>query len=137
MGPPASPTPPVGRPLARLGRRLRSGFVFLIVVFHLFVLFVRNPLDFWAKEVRAWMKERGHWEAYGGKSRALDKFTYKYPNLVGCEQRFVMFRPPMARRAPFLAVRFELTDGTTEVVRSYNEPDPTRFFRFGDWQLRK
>ena len=33
--------------------------------------------------------------------------------------------------------RIEFTDGTDELLRSDNEPDPLGYFRFGGWRQRK
>jgi hypothetical protein len=135
-------------PHVRAWRYLKGGVVFLVVVFHLAVLAVRNPLDLWYKPLRDWMEknpegaERSYWDRYGRDDRSplrlADNFTWKYTNLVGMEQRWVMFGPPLARSAPFLAVRIEFTDGTTQTLLSPNEPDdPTSFLRVGGWQVRK
>jgi hypothetical protein len=130
------PTAPCGR-LARLGRRARSAAVFLLVAWHLVFFAVRNPLDLWSKPISRWLKEHGWWQRYGDDFRRVDRVTWKYANLVGCEQRFDMFSPPMSRRVYFLAVRCEFTDGSREVLLSDNEPDPARFFRLGGYQTRK
>ena len=95
---PTSPTPPAPSPLRRMGRFVKGFVVFLIVAFHLVVLGVRNPLDLWYKPLRDWMEETGCWERYGLAFTRADNFTWKYTNLVGCEQRWVMFSPPMAQR---------------------------------------
>jgi hypothetical protein len=140
---------PAAVPLyARLWRYFKGGVVFVIVVFHLAVLAVRNPLDLWFTQIRDWMQkhpadaESSYWDRYGrpptSPLRLADTFTWKYTNLVGLEQRWVMFGPPMARSAPFLCARLEFTDGTSETILSPNEPeDPTSFVRVGGWQLRK
>ncbi|MFQ3652443.1 MAG: hypothetical protein SNJ75_19180, partial [Gemmataceae bacterium] len=70
--------------------------------------------------------------------RFLDELTHRYAQTTGTEQRWVMFTPPLARRAPFLAVRLEFADGSSVVVPSDNEPrDPADFLRIGGWQIRK
>ena len=145
-----SATPPVARvPLPLLlWRYFKGAVVLFVVVFHLAVLAVRNPLDLWYKEIRAWMKEhpadaeQSYWDRFAQTERSplrvADNFTWKYTNLVGMEQRWVMFTPPMARSAPFLAVRLEFRDGTSEMILSPNEPeDPACYLRVGGWQLRK
>jgi hypothetical protein len=134
--PGTSPTAPSGR-LARLWRRLTRAAVCLVVAWHLFFFAVRNPLDLWYEPISKWLKKRGWWQRWGGSFQRVDRFTWKYGNFVGCEQRFVMFSPPMARRVVFLAVRYEFADGSREVLLSDNEPDPTYFFRFGGYQTRK
>jgi hypothetical protein len=132
LAPPCSPGWP-----RQFWRGVKGTVVFLIVVFHLVVLAIRNPLDLWNAPIRDWVA------AHEGSSRAseylelADRFTLKYTNLVGCEQRWVMFSPPMARSADFIAYRLEFTDGSSENVHSFNEPDPMVFFRVGGWQYRK
>jgi hypothetical protein len=128
----------------RVWRIIKGVVIFLVVVFHLVVLAVRNPLDLWEKPMRDWMKKHpgegktSYWDRYGSKIELANNFTYKYTNLTGMEQRWVMFGPPLARSAPFLAVRLEFTDGTSQTLLSPNEPDdPDSFFRVGGWQLRK
>ncbi len=77
------------------------------------------------------------WRRWGAWFRVSDHLTYRFGNGVGFEQNWVMFSPPMARRAPFLGTRYEFTDGSSVTVPSDNEPDPARFFRVGGWQMRK
>jgi hypothetical protein len=137
-----------GVPLyVRLWKYFKGGVIFLVVVFHLAVLAVRNPLDLWYNEVRAsmqnhqWDAKQTWWDRFGkderGEFRLADNFTWKYTNTVGMEQRWSMFSPPLARGAPFLAVRLEFTGGTSETILSTNEPDPGSYFRVGGWQVRK
>lgn len=127
----------------RLWRYVKGFVIFLVVVFHLLVLATRNPLDLWYNEIRDWMKEhpadaeRSYWDRHGEKVKRADTFTWKYTNLTGWEQRWVMFSPPLARKAPFLATRIEFTDGSAELLRSSNEPDPVSYIRVGGWQTRK
>jgi hypothetical protein len=121
----------------RLWRFAKGLLVFFIVAFHLVALAIRNPLDLWYKPIRAWIEDNGHWQRWGEDFQLADRFTWKYTNLVGCEQCWCMFSPPVARRAPFLGVRFDFTDGSSELVRSRQEPEPTSFFRVGGWQQRK
>jgi hypothetical protein len=123
--------------VARLWRFTRTAVVFLFVAWHLMLLLVRNPLDLWYEPIRAWAEKQSGWERHGRMFRRVDIVTWKYANLVGCEQGWTMFTPPLARRAPFLGVRIEFADGSSELVRSFNEPDPTSFFRVGGWQMRK
>jgi hypothetical protein len=135
---PTPPAPPGPSTWPRqFWRGIKGTVVFLIVVFHLVVLAIRNPLDLWYPSIRGWIT------AHAGASRApeylrlANRFTWKYTNLVGCEQSWDMFSPPVARKADFLAIRFEFTDGSSERVLSSGEPDPTSFFRVGGWQWRK
>ena len=134
-------------------RYARGCVIFVVVVFHLFLLVVRNPLDLWYKDIRDWtmrvpawdVRESDEdpppptwWDRYSEEFKLVDRFTWKYANLVGCEQGWSMFTPPVARGANFLAVRLEFRDGTSELLLSDNEPvDPTRYFRLGGWQTRK
>lgn len=135
-------------------RFVRGCLIFLFVVFHLFLLVVRNPLDLWYKEIKEWSMKTPiwtvskseedpppsptWWDRYGEEVELVDRFTWRYGNLVGCEQGWSMFTPPVARGANFMAVRLEFRDGTSELLLSDNEPvDPTRYFRLGGWQTRK
>jgi hypothetical protein len=136
MGQEPSNTPPPAR-AAHLRRALVRTAVFLFVAWHLLFFAVRNPLDLWSEPITEWLKEHGWWERYGDAVRRVDRLTDRYAKGVGCEQGWVMFRPPMARAASFLAVRFEFTDDSRDTTSSENEPDPRRFFRLGGWQTRK
>jgi hypothetical protein len=132
------PTPP--SPISRshrFWRGVKGTFVFLVVVFHLLVLAIRNPLDLWNQPIREWVGTHEGNTRAGEYLDVADRFTLKYTNLVGCEQRWNMFGPPMSRSADFLAYRIEFSDGSSEHVYSSNEPDPTSFFRIGGWQRRK
>jgi hypothetical protein len=126
-----------------LGRSFKGFVVFLVVVFHLVVMAIRNPLDLWYGEIRDWLQahpadsEPSYWDRYGEDIKVANEFTWKYSNLVGWEQNWCMFRPPIAREISFLAVRLEFTDGSSEVLRSENEPDPRAYVRVGGWQQRK
>jgi hypothetical protein len=152
------PTPQPGAPAWLVATRVVRGVIVLaIVAFHLVVLAIRNPLDLWDKEIREELRELPRWGgaaaadpdrpepySYWGdekfKERYLkaDRFTWKFTNTVGLEQRWTMFSPPMARKGDFLAVRLEFTDGSQEMIRSDNEPtDPTSYLRVGGWQIRK
>ena len=136
MSPNDPPPPPASR-LRRLWRLARGTLVFLIVAGHLVFFAVRNPLDLWDKPIFDWLKARPGYDRWGPAFERLDKLTNKYANLVGCEQRFTMFSPPMAKGAPFLGYRLEFADGSTDLLRSITEPTPERFFRFADWRTRK
>ena len=133
----APPTPPPPGRAARLWRGLKRTAVFLLVAWHLGFFAVRNALDLGGEPLTDWMKERGWWGPYGETVRRADRLTARFGNAVGCEQEWVMFRPPMARGGSFLAVRFEFTDGSKELLPSDNEPDPKAYFRLGGWQTRK
>ncbi len=137
MQPTSSPTSCPPSWSRQFWRGSKCTVVFLIVVFHLVVLAVRNPLDLWYEPIRDWVKEHGGESRTYDYFKVADTFTWKYTNLVGCEQNWIMFSPPMARRAEFLGYRFEFTDGSSALAPSTNEPDPTSFFRVGGWQWRK
>jgi len=137
--------------LQRVGRCVKATIIVMIVTWHLFFLLIRNPLDLWDDAIKQWLVQQQLWQddpptpeqedarynlrpAY----RFLDELTHRYAQTTGTEQRWVMFTPPLARRAPFLAVRLEFADGSQVVVPSDNEPpDPTDFLRIGGWQIRK
>jgi hypothetical protein len=93
----------------------------------------------WAKhqELILYHAKWNYWARYGDKVYRADDFTYRFTNLVGIEQRWVMFGAPLSRDVDFLTVRLEFTDASQEVLLSANEPNPTRYFRFGGWQVRK
>ena len=119
-------------------RVVKAVAIFLVVSWHLFFFAVRNPLDLWKKDIRAWLEKRQGWTAWGERAFDLaDQATFRFANLTGCEQRWIMFSPPMARRASFLGTRFEFRDGSRVTVASLNEPTPDQFFRVGGWQTRK
>lgn len=132
-------------------RYLKATLIFLIVSWHLLFFAVRNPLDLWDAGIKAWLVKRKLWQdptptddqrdaVYNVRPvyRFWDELTERYGALTGTTQKWVMFTPPMATRAPFLAVRLEFADGTSQTVRSANEPaDPASFLRIGGWQTRK
>ncbi|MFO0877796.1 MAG: hypothetical protein U0840_10620 [Gemmataceae bacterium] len=121
----------------RLARWACNLAVFLLVAWHLFFFAFRNPLDLWHKPIYAWLESQPGWDRWGRIFIRADDLTYRFANLAGCEQRWVMFCPPMARGAWFLGFRFEFADGSHAVLPSTNEPTPERFFRLGGWQIRK
>src|SRR5262249_42363424 len=97
------PTPPV-LPCSpswpcRFWHGVKTTVVFFIVVFHLVVLAVRNPLDLWNKPIREWVAANECCSYCSDSLDVADRFTLKYTNFVGCEQRWVMFGPPMSRSA--------------------------------------
>jgi hypothetical protein len=111
--------------------------VVLFVSWQMFFLIVRNPLDFWYAPIKTYCVEHHLWESVKTGLDPLDDATRHYGNFSGIDQNWRMFVPPMARSAPFLAARIEFTDGTDDVQRSDNEPDPLAFFRYGGWRQRK
>jgi hypothetical protein len=138
MNPPLPPTAPESlSPLDRVGRVLVRAAVVLFVVWQVFFLLVRNPLDLWGDDIKKWCKAQPWWWAAKKPYEKLDQATTRYANLLGIEQGWTMFAPPMARGAPFLAARLEFADGSQEEVYSPNEPDPARFLRLGGWRQRK
>jgi hypothetical protein len=44
--------------LTRIGRLLRGVLIFSIVAWHLAYFCIRNPLDFWDKPIRGWLKQK-------------------------------------------------------------------------------
>jgi hypothetical protein len=132
-------------------RYLKATFIFLIVSWHLLFLAVRNPLDLWDANIKKWLVKRKLWQdpnvteeqrdaVYNVRPiyRFWDELTERYASATGTTQKWVMFTPPMATRAPFLGVRLEFADGTSFTMPSDNEPaDPASFLRIGGWQTRK
>jgi hypothetical protein len=121
----------------RMWPRVKTAAVVLFVSWQMFFLIVRNPLDFWYAPIKTYCVERHLWEGVKIGLDPLDDATMHYGNFSGIDQNWRMFVPPLARSAPFLGTRIEFTDGTDEVLRSDNEPDPLAFFRFGGWRQRK
>jgi hypothetical protein len=116
----------------------RNTAVVLFVVWQLFFLLVRNPLDFWYAPLKDWCQDRQIWnDRIGPYLDRVDDATRRYGNFDGIDQNWRMFTPPLTRYATFLAVRIEFADGPDDVLLSENEPDPQRFFRFGGWRQRK
>ena len=100
-----------------LWRRLYVVLVCVFVVWHLFVMFVRN-----CKIEAAW----------------LDASAGKYEKLLYVDQTWSMFTSPLWKRSPFLAGRVHLSDGTTADILTDNEPaNVARFFRWGGFRQRK
>ena len=111
LSPRTEPAAASRRPWYRiLWRYTRATLIFLVVTFHLVVLAIRNPLDLWEKDIRDWMQEWPAWgglvalaaqddtppppslyDRYGQEVYAANKFTWKFTNLTGIEQRWVMF----------------------------------------------
>ncbi len=120
-----------------MARTPKTAAVVLFVVWQLFVLLVRNPLDFWYTPLKHWCEEKNIWERAKLVVDPVDKATSCYANFCGIDQNWKMFVPPLARSASFLAARVEFTDGTDELLRSDNEPEPLSYFRFGGWRQRK
>jgi hypothetical protein len=143
---PAATTSQTASPLVRWGRRLRSALVCAFVVWHLFFLLLRNPLDLWWDDIKGGLAEQAWWAKVEPYVKPADPDTWKrgnffgtwkYGNFFGIDQGWTMFGPPVARSAPFLAARIEFSDGSQDMVYSVNEPDPTAFFRAGGWRQRK
>jgi hypothetical protein len=123
--------------LRRLGRYAVRTVVILFVTWQLFFLAFRNPLDLWKSQIEGWCAKQRWWKKVEKPYEALDKVTTRYGNLLGIEQGWTMFTPPLARSAPFLGARLQFADGSEEVLRSPNEPDVAGFLRLGGWRQRK
>ena len=131
---PDTPRSPLGQAL----RVAKAVAVFLVVAWHLAYFAIRNPLDLWKKQIRSYLEQKAGWQEGGERAFEIaDEATHLFDNLAGCEQRWLMFSPAMARGSGFLATRYEFSDGSEATVFSDNEPEPTRFFRVGGWQTRK
>jgi hypothetical protein len=114
------------------------------VSWQLFTLAVRNPVDLWPRPIRRWAHEKlvfhdsdDKAHDYSGIFDAADDWTDRYANFTGCEQGWTMFRPNLARSAPFLTACITFDDGSTELVHSQNEPDVHSYVRMGGARLRK
>jgi hypothetical protein len=104
--------------------------VVAFVCWHLLVLVLRNPLDLWDEPISDWIwahtrenenqakKDNEAYQAF----RRIDAATAYYGNITGAEQGWSMFTPNLARSAPFLAARIEFADGTSDLLKSDNEP---------------
>src|SRR5262245_2493047 len=125
----------------RLSRRIwhyfKAAVICLFVAWHLFFLLVRNSLDIWGTDLKDSLESQDLWASVRPVYREIDLATWRYGNLLGVEQDWCMFGPPMGRHASFLAVRLEFTDGTDILMLSPVEPAPTGHIRFGGWRLRK
>jgi hypothetical protein len=112
--------------------------VFGFVCWHLFAIVVRNPLDLWSTDIKAWAeRDKERWAEWGPAYTWIDNWTKSYNRLTGCEQGWTMFTPPLWRMAPFLTVRIEFADGTDAVLPSLNAIDPQSYLRLGGARLRK
>jgi hypothetical protein len=137
------PTAPLHRTSAGLLVRLWRGFkvcaVTLFVVWNLFFLLCRNPLDLWWDDyLKKWCVGKDWWPEVEGPFKQVDQATYNYGAFFGLDQGWTMFTPEMARRSPFVAARLEFTDDSSLMLYSENEPENlNHFFRFGGWRQRK
>jgi hypothetical protein len=149
-------------------RRYAMGaLVTIFVLWHVFFLAFRNPIDLWWEDVEKWLNKKTWWTKDGDKKDAksleqefntyfkpADKLTRGYGRFFGIEQGWSMFTPNMARGVSFMAARIEFTDHSEVVIRSPNEPvweaddasgdakatklyKPKPFFRLGGWRQRK
>lgn len=123
--------------MIRLWAHCRVCAVFLFVVWNLLFLAARNTLELWLGPEHAWAPQQTCGSVPEAAIHQVDRITEKYANFVGCEQRWAMFRPPLDRHVSFLAIRFEFTDGSTELARSTNEPDLNNFLRIGGCRARR
>lgn len=137
MSPDPFPSPPLRTHLAKAWRTVKSVLVFLFVTWNLVILAIRNPLDLLEPQILEWIDDTPLADSIRPQLDQVNNFTWKYVNLVGCEQRWVMFSPPMNREAYFPGFRHEFTDGSSALTKSAQEPDPASFFRVGGWQQRK
>jgi hypothetical protein len=124
-------------PLRRAGRLLLRTAVVLFVTWHLLFMVVRNPLDLWDAPIRARARKLASWPAIEPWFKRVDRITWRYANFTGAGQGWSMFTPNLARGAPFLAGRIDFTDGSSELIRSFNEPDPQSYIRIGFARVRK
>lgn len=110
------PQAAVARELSPLGW-LRRIAVIGFVCWHLLMMFVTNAKI---------------------KNDFTDETIRKYERYLSLDQAWGMFTSPLFRSLPFPAVRITFSDGSSELVRSTNEPDDlSRFVRIGGWRLRK
>jgi hypothetical protein len=123
------------RPSKNIWRECKIAVVVLFVVWHLFFLLLRNPLDLWGSEIQSTLENR--LPAGLPVYRWIDRATWRYANFLGLEQGWDMFTPPLARGASYLAARLEFTDGTDLLFLSENEPDPKSYLRMSGWRQRK
>ena len=139
MGPTTSPPLTLFGHVARFWRWLKIGVVTLFVVWNLFFLAFRNPLDLWWKEyLKKWCEGQRWWQTVEAPFDKVDRVTKYYGKFFGIDQSWSMFTPEMARRSPFLSARIEFTDDSSILLLSENEPaDFNHFFRFGGWRQRK
>jgi hypothetical protein len=114
----------------------KSTLVCVFVTLHLAILLFRNPLDLWWQPIETWAEERPWWKTVQPIYEPIDRWTRRYDNLLGIEQGWTMFQPPVARGAPFLGARLYFTDGTNELIISDNELGRD-YFRLGGWRQRK
>lgn len=137
-----NPSPPMtqtnGQPPSRrfvvVWRIATTVLVTLFVVWHLLFLLVRNIAGLAEEPVQQWAEEAGIEDVY----EPVNEWTTSYELTLGLDQGWAMFTAPLARTAPFPAIRIEFDDGTTEDFLSDNEPqDLGRFWRFGGARMRK
>jgi hypothetical protein len=132
-----TPADPPSR-LARLWLLLRRTAVFVFVVWQLFFLLFRNPIDSWRDRLSAAFGPRAEWGLAGDIFGRLDHWTTRYGAFFGVEQGWPMFSGPLSRSGPFPAVEIIFADGTEELILSANEPaDPNSYFRLGGERMRK
>lgn len=111
----AQPSTPIGT-AALWWLRVKQVLVIIFVTWHLFFLFVSNTqLD-------------GQWS---------DATIGCYESYLGLDQSWAMFSSPW-KHTPFLAVRIEFTDGSSEVLLSDIEPANTQqYFKRSGARTRK
>src|SRR5437899_2717743 len=102
MTPTDPPRPTLMARLVRLWRATKTCAVVLFVLWNLFFLVLRNPLDVWWDDyLKKWCESHDWWPSVRGPFRKADNATYYYGNFFGIDQGWTMFTPELARRAPF------------------------------------
>jgi hypothetical protein len=107
------------------------------VVWHLFFLLLRNPLDVRSDNRPITFAPAG-WDGLSHAWQTLDDATTTYGNVLRIEQGWTLFTPPMARSGDFLSVRLVFADGQRVTLPSDNAVDPSSFYlRRGGFRQRK
>jgi hypothetical protein len=119
-------------------RALKISAATAFVVWQLFFLCFRNPLDFYYKPLHKWFGDRDFGDESEVVLKPLDNATHYYGDFVGIDQDWRMFTPPLAKEVSFLASRLEFSDGSEQLLLSENEPpDLKSYVRYGGWRQRK
>ena len=107
------------------------------VGWHLVFLLFRNPISVQEQAFEDWLARRH--AVVRAPIDALNRMFVAYEHALALDQGWRMFVAPLARDAPFPAVLIAFDDGTSEIVRSDNEPsDPNGFvLRRAQPRLRK
>lgn len=150
--------PPAGSVLGLIGTVLKRAIIFAFVLWQLFFLAFRNPVDLWQEDFEKWAKSQSWWDANKPTWRRYEedyfdpvsKATKAYSRVFAVEQGWSMFTPNLARRGRFLDARIDFSDGTEIDILSENQIHryeiddnkdgayrPKPFLRFGGWRQRK